>query len=117
MAIFSVYYMKSDFFGEGVKGYAWLKKRNLVPDPAALTKSHVFLKLIEAHSPEDAYFRMQGDNWSATGEARELIASKGVRHTSMSVGDIVIDQDSRVAYILDRMGFRFLGTVPMVDEP
>ena len=109
MATFSVYYMKSEFFGEGIKGYAWLKERNLVPDSADLTKSHIFLQLIEARSPEDVYFRMQGENWSPTGDARELIASKGLRHTSMSVGDIVIDHDSRVAYILDRMGFRFLG--------
>jgi hypothetical protein len=85
MATFSVYYMKADFFGEGSKGYAWLKERNRVPDPADLTKSHVFLKLIEARNPEDVYFRMQGENWSPTGEARELIASKGVRHTSMSL--------------------------------
>jgi hypothetical protein len=33
MATFSVYYMKSAFFVEGIKGYAWLKQRNLVPDP------------------------------------------------------------------------------------
>jgi hypothetical protein len=29
----------------------------------------------------------------------------------MSVGDIVIDHASRVVYLLDRMGFRFLGHV------
>ena len=103
--------MRSDFFRDGIKGYDWLKQRNLVPDLSDLTKSHVFLTLIEANSPEDAYFRMQGENWSPTGEARELIASKGLRHTSMSVGDIVIDHDSRIAYILDRIGFRFLGHV------
>ena len=54
---------------------------------------------------------MQGEDWSPTGEARELIATKDVRHTSMSVGDIVINHDTRVAYILDRIGFRFLGHV------
>jgi hypothetical protein len=113
MATFSVYYMKSSFFVDGIQGYAWLKQRNLVPDPEDLTKSHVFLQLIEASSPEDVYFRMQGGSWNLSGEARELIASKGLRHTSMSVGDIVIDHDSRVVYLLDRMGFRFLGHVAM----
>jgi hypothetical protein len=105
--------MKSSFFVDGIQGYAWLKQRNLVPAPEDLTKSHVFLQLIEASSPEDVYFRMQGGSWNLSGEARELIASKGLRHTSMSVGDIVIDHDSRVVYLLDRMGFRFLGHVAM----
>ena len=53
---------------------------------------------------------MQGEDWSPTGEARELIATKDVRHTSMSVGDIVINHDTRVAYILDRTGSGSLGT-------
>jgi hypothetical protein len=111
MATFSVYYMKSDFYRDGIMGYGWLKERNLVPDSENLTNTHVFLKLIEASNPEDVYFRMQGDGWSPTGEARILISNKGLRHTSMCVGDIVIDHGSRVAYILDRIGFRFLGKV------
>jgi hypothetical protein len=116
MATFSVYYMKSAFFREGIQGYAWLKERNLVPDLADLTKTHVFLKLIEARKLEDVYFRMQGESWSPTGEAREFVASKGVQHTSMSVGDIVVDHNCRVGFMVDRMGFRFLGTVTTVDE-
>jgi hypothetical protein len=52
---------------------------------------------------------MQGESWNSSGDTRELIASKGLPHTSMSVGDIVIDHGSRAAYILDRMWFRFLG--------
>ena len=108
MATFSVYYMTSDFFVEGIKGYDGLKERNLVPNPADLIKSHVFLTLMEAPSPEVVYFRMQGESWSPTGEARELIVSKGLRHTSMSVWDIVINQDTRVAYVIDRTRFRFL---------
>jgi hypothetical protein len=41
---------------------------------------------------------MQGEDWS------ELVASNGLRHTSMSVGDVAIDHKYRVAYIVDRMG-------------
>jgi hypothetical protein len=111
MATFSVYYMKSNFFHDGTMGFDSLNERNLVPDPGDLIKTHVFLKLIEARNLEDVYFRMQGDDWSPTGAARMLTASKGLRHTSMSVGDIVIDHNSRVAYILDRVGFRYLGKV------
>jgi hypothetical protein len=38
---------------------------------------------------EQTFIRMQGENWSPQGEARDLIASKGLSHTSFSVGDIV----------------------------
>jgi len=34
----------------------------------------------------------------------------------MAVGDIVIDQDSRFVYVVDRTGFKFLGKVPTVGE-
>jgi hypothetical protein len=116
MATYSVYYMKAEFFSKGVMGYDWLRGKSLLPEPACLTKTHVFLKLIEARSPEDVYFKMQGESWSPTGEAREFVASKGLRHTSMSVGDIAIEHTTRVAFIIDRMGFRFLGNVTTLGE-
>jgi hypothetical protein len=116
MATYSVYYMKAEFFRKGVMGYDWLRGKNLLPDSADLSKTHVFLKLIEARNQEDAYFKMQGESWSPTGEAREFVTSKGVQHTSMSVGDIVLDHDSHGAFILDRTGFRFLGTVTTLGE-
>ena len=37
---------------------------------------------------------MQGEAWSPNGEARELIVSLGLHHTSMSIGDVVQDDDS-----------------------
>ena len=116
MATYSVYYMKSEFFRDGLMGYDRLKNNNLLPDPDDLAKTHVFLKLIEARNLEQVYFKMQGEDWSPTGEAREFVASKGLRHTSMSVGDVAIDHNSRVAYIVDRMGFRFLGKVTSMGE-
>ena len=116
MATYSVYYMKSEFFRDGLMGYDQMKKNNLLPDPRNLTKTHVLLKLIEARNLDQVYFKMQGEDWSPTGEAREFAASKGVQHTSMSVGDIAVDHSSRVAFILDRLGFRFLGTVTTLGE-
>ena len=103
--------MKAEFFHKGVMGFDWLREKSLLPDPADLGKTHVFMQLIEARNPEDVYFKMQGESWSPSGEAREFVASKGVQHTSMSVGDIV-----RVTFILDRTGFRFLGTVTTLGE-
>jgi hypothetical protein len=116
MATYSVYYIKSKFFRDGLRGYDWLKNNNLLPDPSDLTKTHVFLTLIEARNLEQVYFKMQGEDWSPTGGAREFVAGKGLRHTSMSVGDVAVDQNSRIAYIVDRMGFRFLGKVTSMGE-
>ena len=116
MATYSVYYMNSEFFRDGLMGYDQLKCNHLLPDPCNLTKTHVFLTLIEALNPDEVYFKMQGEDWSPTGKAREFVASKGVLHTSMSVGDIAVDHNSRVAYIVDRTGFRFLGRVTNMKE-
>src|SRR5262245_10212514 len=91
MAIYSVYYMKSDFFSEGIKGYDWLNEHYRVPNVADLTTSHAYLITIESETLEDVYFKMQGESWCPKGEARELTASEGLRHTSMAVGDIAID--------------------------
>jgi hypothetical protein len=38
---------------------------------------------------EEVFFLMQGEQWSPNGEARELIELLGLRHTSMSVGDLI----------------------------
>ena len=116
MGTYSVYYMRSDFFSHGVMGYDWLKQNSRVPTIAHLSASHVYLMDIEADTMEDVYFKMQGESWSPTGEARKLIVSKGLRHTSMAVGDIVIDHGSRFAFVLDRRAFKFLGEVPTIGE-
>jgi len=48
-----------------------------------------FVKEVEAESLEDVFFQMQGEIWSPNGEARFLITSLGLRHTSMMTGDLV----------------------------
>ena len=58
-----------------------------------LRLSHAWLFEIEAASLDDAFRRMQGESWSPQGEARELLQAMGLRHTSMSVGDVLQDQD------------------------
>ena len=68
--------MRADFFCDGIKGYDYLKQINRLPNVADLTKTHVFLKVIEARKPEDVYFKMQGEGWSPTGEAREFVAGR-----------------------------------------
>lgn len=54
-----------------------------------ISETHVFLKEVPFNDLDIIFGTMQGDVWSPNGEARELITSKGLKHTSMSVGDIV----------------------------
>jgi hypothetical protein len=61
---------------------------------------------LEAENLEDVFKKMQGEEWSPNGEARELILSKGVRHTSMSVGDVVYDVEADKYFEVDMIGFR-----------
>jgi hypothetical protein len=86
-------------------GADWLKKQNKMPDPGNLDATHVFLHEIEAANREAVFDAMQGHNWSPNGEARPLIEARGLQHTSMSVGDLLVDQDTWDTYIVDRFGF------------
>jgi hypothetical protein len=68
----------------------------------ALCLSHAWLFEIEAVSLDDAFRRMQGENWSPQGEARELLQALGLNHTSMSVGDVLRDQEGTCWECLDQ---------------
>jgi hypothetical protein len=54
-----------------------------------LNKTHVALLSLKASNKDEVYQIMQGEIWSPKGQARRLINSKGLLHTSMSVGDVV----------------------------
>jgi len=98
---YQVWYMRPEFFGKGITGSA-------VPNPANLSATHVHLKDIEAEGIPAAYQAMQGEVWSPNGEARELIQSKGLQHTSMSVGDVIIDDVGNV-HVVATVGFKGIG--------
>jgi hypothetical protein len=61
----------------------------VLPKVAELEGTHVFLREVEAEDLESVFVQLQGEFWSPNGEARFLILSKGLAHTSMSVGDVV----------------------------
>lgn len=105
---YKVWYMKPSWFAHGVTGNQ--------PDAKQLGLTHVELKTLEVDVPGDGlsqleavFHQMQGEVWSPNGEARELIESKGLRHTSMSVGDIIVDQLGAV-FLVEDVGFRQLET-------
>ena len=65
----------------------------------------VYLATVEANTPDEAFTRMQGENWSPNGEARPLILGKGLRHTSMSVGDALVDEATGTYYLCHLAGW------------
>lgn len=96
---YQVWYMKPDFFRDGICGKH--------PNPELLSHTHVHLKEVEATNLDDVWRQMQAHNWSPNGEARDLIESKGLTHTSMSVGDVIVDEIGWVAVVAS-MGFNIL---------
>ena len=92
---YQVWYMKPSFFC-GIVGNS--------PDPNDLSATHIHSKDIEADSRDDALDRMQADIWSPNGEALDLIQSKGLQRTSMTVGDVLVDEADAV-YLVTAIGF------------
>jgi len=101
-----IWYMSPSFWDVGYRGFDNLEKKGLLPDPNNLNETHILLGKIAAHDLEDIFGMMQGEFWSPEGEANSLIRRKGLQHTSMSVGDVVVV--SGQAHYVDSMGFKKL---------
>ena len=87
MPVYQVYYARRPtYFASGQLGTPLLTVSRL-PD------THVHLTTIQAQNRADAWLQMQGENWSPHGEARPLIEMLDLTHTSMSVGDVLRDED------------------------
>lgn len=102
-----VWYMQPDFFPFGLQG---ARPNN---DPDNLLWTHIKLGSIpdcnvEKHGEatlDQMYMELQGERWSPKGEACDLIQSKGLRHTSMSIGDCFRLPNGDV-WIVAREGFK-----------
>ena len=101
---YQVWYMRPEFFRNGIMGVKWLKEHGALPYKSNLGTTHVHLMERSARGLEDLWIAMQGENWSPNGEARSLIKDKGLQHTSMSVGDIAVDEKG-TAWIVDQFGW------------
>ena len=53
---------------------------------------YTFIQYVEAENLEQVFVKMQGDNWSPHGEARELTKALSL-HTSMSILDVAKDEN------------------------
>jgi len=101
-----VWYMRDEFFHDGIMGFSRVKAQGRIPDPQALNKSHILLGTIQESDPNGIYHLMQGEQWSPNGEARELIREKKLKHTSMCVGDIIVIHGR--TFFVDNSGFKEL---------
>lgn len=103
-----VWYVKPEkgrLFRSGVE---YLESLGEVPtSPEEMELSHIHLGSVFCRNIETLYSFMQAEVWSPNGEAVELIESKGLAHTSMSVGDIIV-VDGQVAFMIDLSGVRRL---------
>ena len=90
---YQVWFMKPSFL-RGTVGDS--------PDPNNLSATHVHLKDIDADSQEDALARMH--IWAPNGDAIDLIQSKGLQHTSMTIGDVLVDE-ADVVHQVTAIGF------------
>jgi hypothetical protein len=90
---YQVWFMKPSFF-RGIVGSS--------PDANNLSATHVHLKDIEADSLEDALARMHVD--TPNGETLDLIQGKGLQHTSMTIGDVLVDE-ADVIHQVTAIGF------------
>ena len=59
----------------------------------SLRSTHVLLSEVEADGLDDAWRQMQAESWSPNGEARPLLERLGLTHTSMSVSDVIQDDE------------------------
>jgi len=109
----NVWYWKGEYMKDMLMGWAWMEEHSgRMTERTIKTKTHVQLTTIEVpegvqHSTisvlEYLFLAMQGENWSPNGEASELIRSKDLTHTSMSVGDVV-EVGSKL-YAVDLVGW------------
>lgn len=105
MKTFEVWYMKPSFFRDGILGTKWLHDYGMMPTAETLTETHVHLFDIDAETVNHAWQAQQAENWSPTGQAAGLLREKGLSHTSMSVGDILVDKKTGGVLICDSIGW------------
>jgi len=118
MFTYEVYYMRPSFFRDGIMGVEYLAKRNMLPMFASLSVTHAKVRTLDAQGPHEVFCAMQGEIWSPNGEARSTIENAGLQHTSMSIGDCVVERDGRweALYMCDRIGFKRLGEARPVGD-
>ena len=96
-------YQKPQFIGK--MGY------DIKPTIDTISETHVVVKMLKVNDNallNDVFYEMQAENWSPNGEAQALIRALDLEHTSMSVGDVILDVESGTYYVVLPVGFEEL---------
>jgi len=103
MGKYAVYYRRDPVFS--------LDEHLNVQDIFMQRTHALILPAVEAKHKDLIFHMMQGEIWSPNGEARELIANLGLKHTSMSVGDVVLDLQTGIFHQIDMAGFKVVSKI------
>tara|TARA_R110000824_G_scaffold212432_4_gene398637 strand:+ start:938 stop:1345 length:408 start_codon:yes stop_codon:yes gene_type:complete len=106
-----IWYVKNEETRDMTMGAEWLAENDKLPTRETLKNTHALLGRTSFTDNEEAFMSLQGEVWSPEGEANELILGLGCAHTSMSVGDIIIDKIHDQAFIVDDYGFYSLNAL------
>lgn len=101
-----IWYFKNEAGRDMMMGHSFCKQYGLLPKVDNLEATHTLIGSIASTDCDEIYMAMQGENWSPQGEARDLLRSKGLGHTSMSMGDIA--EINGKFFFVDSFGFKEL---------
>jgi len=77
-----------------------------------LLSRYIWITDVHTEDLGHAWRMMQGEEWSPNGDANLYIRRLGLKHTSMSVGDILRDEDGNWIMVLG-LGFY---TIPFINQ-
>jgi len=75
------------------------------PVLGTLKETHRKVKVLWAEDLDNVFYKMQGEVWSPNGEVSDLIRLLGLKHTSMSVGDVVQEVSTGKYFLVENLGF------------
>lgn len=113
---FRIFYLKDP-------GYHTANLFNLAadaPPPEIDLSEYIEIGRVIAGSKGKAWEKMQGEVWSPNGEAVPVIRALELVHTSMSIGDMIMDRHGEI-WIVAMMGFikaslKVKETDPIIDK-
>lgn len=100
------------FYQKAVEGQRMFDEKEFSPNE--LNKTHAYMATVMAapgfRGMEEIFMLMNGpNNPLATPGGQSWVAATETWHTSMSVNDIVVDQESKKAFVVRGIGFEEIG--------
>lgn len=94
--IFDVYYAKRTYQMQ------YWRDEAVLPVVENIEDTHVLVNTVNSNSLAGVYHWMQGENWNP---GNEFILSKGLGHTSMSMGDVIYDYHTEKWHLCTHYGW------------